>query len=180
MSQKICSCICNLIFHVFMWCLYSYSHLDVNWHRTNVCGGAKYYFVFRINKTRLGLQKMYSEVKHFYLHWVHCIWQLLAFIDEDSFQFFTIFKATLDIVLLFQCLANVEAFIDFDEEENIEEDAMKIGICLKAHCLFYVHVLLHHYREQFSVNIIFIGCLWISGMPHPFLNATTSLNLLKL
>ncbi len=29
---------------------------------------------------------------------------------------------------LFQCLANVEAFIDFGEEENIEEGIMNEGI----------------------------------------------------
>ena len=30
-------------------------------------------------------------------------------------------------VLCFQCLANVEAFIDFSEDENIEEDAVERG-----------------------------------------------------
>ena len=30
-------------------------------------------------------------------------------------------------VLGFQCLANVEAFIDFSEDENIEEDTVERG-----------------------------------------------------
>ena len=36
-------------------------------------------------------------------------------------------KKILFWCLLFQCLANVEAYIDFSEDENIEEDAVDNG-----------------------------------------------------